>query len=217
MRVATYLRVSTKDQSIAQQRKALKDLARARGWKIIKEFSDEGMSALKVDRPGYLKLMEAARKRQVDAVLVFKFDRFARSFKQLIDSLEEFRCLGVEFISYTENIDTSTPAGKAMFQMIATFAEFERSMISEATRARLKAMKNLGVKLGRPKTIDDQRVLDYANKYPKKSQRIIARALKVSLGTVNRILRPKRSPKMTSGTKKPHPKGVQKRGATKTR
>ena len=210
MRVAIYLRVSTKDQTVGQQRKALKDYAKMRGWKVAYELSDEGMSAKKIDRPGYLKILEIARKRKVDGVLVFKFDRWARSLRQLINSLDEFKALGVEFISFTENIDTTTPAGRAMFGMIALFAEFERDMISEATRDRMAALKRMGMKMGRPKSVDDERIFKYVREHPGTGQRPAARALGIPLSSVSRVMREIHSLKKAFGTKKPTLKGVQK-------
>jgi len=210
MKVAIYLRVSTKEQTVSQQRKALKDYAKMRGWTVAYEISDEGMSAKKTDRPGYLEVLELARKRRVDGVLVFKFDRWARSLRQLINTLDEFRALGVEFISFTENIDTTTPAGRAMFGMIALFAEFERDMISEATRDRMAALKNMGMKMGRPKSVDDKKILKYVQEHPGTGQRPAARALGLPLSSVAKVMRENRTPKKGSGTKNTQVKGVQK-------
>lgn len=189
LKIAIYVRVSTKDQTIEQQETKLKEFAKARDWTVTNTFRDEGMSARKIDRPGYLKLMDAARKRLIDGVLVFRFDRFARSLKQLINGLEEFNQLGVAFISYSENLDTTTPSGRALFQLIGVFAEFERDMISEATKHRLQALKNLGVKLGRPQKVNPERVIKYRKDHPEVTQRHIAKVFKVSPGTITRILK----------------------------
>ncbi len=189
LRIAIYVRVSTKDQTIEQQEKKLKEFAKARDWTVTHVFRDEGISAMKVDRPGYLKLMGVARQRLIDGVLVFRFDRFARSLKQLINGLEEFKNLGVDFISYTEAIDTTTPAGNALFQLIGVFAEFERAMISEATKHRLQALKNLGKRLGRPPKVDPQKVKEYSKDHPEMTQKAIGAHFKVSAGTINRILK----------------------------
>jgi DNA invertase Pin-like site-specific DNA recombinase len=102
-------------------------------------------------RPELSKLWQTARARKIDTVLVWKFDRFARSTKQLIDALEEFRHLGVDFISITEQIDTGSPMGKAMFTVISAIAEFERSLISERVRSGLAKARAHSKQLGRPK------------------------------------------------------------------
>jgi DNA invertase Pin-like site-specific DNA recombinase len=134
-RVALYYRVSTTDQSTAMQRDDLRRYAKARGFTISQEFSDEGVSGAKAKRPGLDRLMDGARKRLFDVVLVWRFDRFARSTIHLLSALEEFRQLKVAFISYNENIDTTTPMGAAMFTIVSAIAELERSIIRERVTA----------------------------------------------------------------------------------
>ena len=129
-RVAIYARVSTQDQDPHMQLRELRSYAKHRAFTIVHEFIDH-ISGATSERPELSKLWQASRARGIDTVLVWKFDRFARSTKQLIDALEEFRHLGVDFISITEQIDTSSPMGKAMFTVISAIAEFERSLISE--------------------------------------------------------------------------------------
>jgi DNA invertase Pin-like site-specific DNA recombinase len=114
------------------------------------EFIDH-VSGATSERPELSKLWQAARARKIDTVLVWKFDRFARSTKQLIDALEEFRHLGVAFMSITEQIDTSSPMGKAMFTVISAIAEFERSLISERVRSGIAKARAQGKRHGRPK------------------------------------------------------------------
>ena len=133
----------------------LRDYAKARGWEIF-EIYEEKMSGSKEDRPELQKLLSSAQKRKFDIVLVFRFDRFARSSKQLINSLDFFQSVGIDFVSYQENIDTTTPAGKMMFTMISAFAEFERSIIQERVRAGLAKAKAKGKKLGRPEVKVDE-------------------------------------------------------------
>jgi DNA invertase Pin-like site-specific DNA recombinase len=128
----------------------LRAYALARGLDIVREYIDYA-SGSRNDRESYLKLLNDVRKRKTDAVLVWKFDRFARSTKELINALEEFSGLGVDFISFKENIDTSTPAGKILFTMISAFAEFERSIIRERVIAGMERAKAKGKILGRPK------------------------------------------------------------------
>jgi DNA invertase Pin-like site-specific DNA recombinase len=133
-RVAIYARVSTLDQDPHMQIRELRAYAKHRGFIIAHEFIDR-ISGTTSERPQLAELWHAARHRKIDTVLVWKFDRFARSTKQLIDALEEFRHLGVDFISITEQIDTASAMGKAMFTVISAIAEFERSLISERVRS----------------------------------------------------------------------------------
>ncbi len=134
-RVALYYRVSTADQSITIQQADLRRYAKARGLSIHKEYVDEGVSGTKVKRPGLDRMMNDARKRRFDMVVVWRFDRFARSSTHLALSLDEFRHLGIDFVSFNENIDTSSPMGKVMFTVIGAMAEFERAIIRERVTA----------------------------------------------------------------------------------
>jgi len=149
MRVAIYCRVSTSDQSVEMQRAQLLEYVARRGWELTGEYTDEGISGTKDRRPGLDRLMDDARKRTFDAVLVWKFDRFARSVSHLLRALEEFKELGIEFASYSENLDTSTPMGKAMFTILGALAELERSLILERTHAGRAVARKRGVKFGR--------------------------------------------------------------------
>ena len=145
-----YARVSTKEQNVDMQLIDLKQYAEARRLNIVREYIDYA-SGSKSDRVNYKKLFDDVRKRKTDSVLVWKFDRFARSTKELINALEEFNNLGVDFISYKENIDTSTPAGKILFTMISAFAEFERAIIRERVKSGMEKAKLRGARIGRPK------------------------------------------------------------------
>jgi DNA invertase Pin-like site-specific DNA recombinase len=147
-RAVVYARVSTRDQEPETQFHELKAYAKRRGVAVLRELDVE--SGAKAGRPKLAQLLDLARKRQVDVVLVWKFDRFARSTKQLITALEEFRELGIDFISHTENIDTSTPVGKALFTMVSAFAEFERDLIHERVRNAIARARAEGTRLGRP-------------------------------------------------------------------
>ena len=149
-RVIIYARVSTREQNVDMQLIDLRAYALARGLDITKEYIDYA-SGSKNDRENYMKLFDDVRKRKTEVVLVWKFDRFARSTKELINALEDFKDLGVDFISFKENIDTSTPAGKILFTMISAFAEFERAIITERVRAGMEKAKAKGKILGRPK------------------------------------------------------------------
>jgi len=148
-RVIIYARVSRKEQNVDMQLSDLREYAKVRKLDVVKVHIDYASGA-KSDRVNYNKLFDDVRKGKTDIVLVWKFDRFARSTKELINALEEFNNLGVDFISYKENIDTSTPAGKILFTMISAFAEFERSIIRERVVAGMEKAKLRGVKFGRP-------------------------------------------------------------------
>ena len=134
-RVALYFRVSTADQSTALQKADLRRYAKARALTVFKEYSDDGVSGTKAKRPALDQLMDDARKRQFDMVVVWRFDRFARSTKHLVTALEEFQHLKIDFVSYSENIDTSSPMGKAMFTIVSAIAELEHSIIKERVTA----------------------------------------------------------------------------------
>jgi DNA invertase Pin-like site-specific DNA recombinase len=125
-RAAIYVRVSTSEQSTDAQEAELKHYAQHRGWTVHKVYRDKGQSGMKTKRPGLDELMADCKRRKFDVVLVWKFDRFARSLKQLIDALQEFIERGIDFVSATEQIDTTTASGKCFFQIIGAIAEFER-------------------------------------------------------------------------------------------
>jgi len=154
-RIAIYARVSTTDQSTDSQLLDLRRYVRERGWNIYKEYADEGISGTKDSRPALNELMDDAKKRRFDVVLVWRFDRFARSTKHLILALEEFRNLGIDFVSYQENIDTSSPLGSAIFTIISAVAQLERDIIAERVKAGLRRARENGKKLGRPRVAVD--------------------------------------------------------------
>jgi len=154
-RVALYARVSTTDQSTESQLLDLRRYVSERGWNSFREYVDEGISGTKDSRPALNQLMNDAKKRRFDVVLVWRFDRFARSTKHLILALEEFKNLGVDFISYQENIDTSSPLGSAIFTIISAVAQLERDIIAERVKAGLRRARENGKKLGRPRASVD--------------------------------------------------------------
>jgi len=158
---AIYARVSTagKGQDVDLQLKDLRGYVQGRGWEIFREYVDNGISGRKDKRPSLDMLMNDARKKCFDAVLVWRFDRFARSTKHLVTALEEFKHLGIDFISYQENIDTSSPMGKAMFTIVSAIAELEADIIRERVIAGIANAKAKGVKLGRPSPGFDEREL----------------------------------------------------------
>ncbi len=148
-RVAIYSRVSGSGQNPEMQIKELQAYCRSRGWKIAGEYSDRTSGALD-SRPELNRLMADANHRRFDAVAVWKFDRFARSVSHLLRALETFRALGIEFLSLSENVCTSTPAGKMVFTVLGSVAELERSLIGERVKSGVRNAKANGVKLGRP-------------------------------------------------------------------
>jgi len=152
-RVALYARVSTTDQSTDSQLLDLRRYTQERNWHIFKEYVDEGISGTKDSRPALNELMNDAKKRRFDVVLVWRFDRFARSTKHLILALEEFKNLGIDFVSYQENIDTSSPLGSAIFTIISAVAQLERDIIAERVKAGLRRAKENGVQIGRPRVL----------------------------------------------------------------
>ena len=160
MRIGIYARVSTKDQSCELQVRDLRSFCTARGFDLVGEYVDVGQSGAKDSRPELNKLMDDARKRQFDAIVVWRFDRFARSTKHLLSALEEFRSLGIQFISYQENVDTSTPLGQALFTIVSAVAQLERDLIRERVTAGIRMAQANGKKLGRPmRAVDGDRIL----------------------------------------------------------
>jgi DNA invertase Pin-like site-specific DNA recombinase len=149
-RAGLYVRVSTDLQETGMQESELRRYAQARGWVIQKIYADRGISGRKDVRPALQELMTACRQRKIDVVLVWKFDRFARSLKHLVTALEEFKALGIHFISATEGIDTTVPSGELVFQIFGAIAQFEAGLISRRVRAGLAEAKRKGRRLGRP-------------------------------------------------------------------
>jgi DNA invertase Pin-like site-specific DNA recombinase len=192
--VALYARVSTADQSCDLQLADLRRYAKQR-FEIIREYIDTGISGAQRHRPSLNALMADARKKRFDVVLVWKFDRFARSLKHLIDSLEDFGALGIDFVSYTEGVDTTTPSGRLLFHMVGAVAQFERDLIAERVRAGIAHAKANGKRIGRPPAVIDieqvRRLRDQ-----NLSLRKIANILNVPVSRVRRAL--KKSPVLPS-------------------
>ena len=155
MRVGIYARVSTTDkgQDPELQLGQLREYAHARGWTMHQEYVDNGISGAKERRPALDQLMGDARRRLFDAVLVWRFDRFARSTRHLINTLHEFRHLGIAFVSYQENLDTSSPMGEAMFTIIGAMAQLERDITRERVKAGVARARARGRQLGRPRKV----------------------------------------------------------------
>ena len=158
LRVALYARVSTRDkgQNPELQLAELREFAADRGWQIIGEFVDMGVSGSKDTRPQLDAMMRQAKARKLDVIAVWKLDRFGRSLRHLVDTLAELEAVGVAFVSLTDQIDLSTPAGKLMFHVIGAMAEFERALIQERVRAGLAVAQSKGKTLGRPRVRRDR-------------------------------------------------------------
>lgn len=156
-RVAIYARVSTINhgQDVGLQTRELRHFAEARGWTVAGEYIDAGVSGAKDSRPELNRLMADAHKRRFDVVCVWRFDRFARSVSHLLRTLETFKALGIDFVSYSEQMDSSTNAGKMVFTVLGAVAELERSLIVERVRAGLRNARAKGKSLGRPRVVVD--------------------------------------------------------------
>jgi DNA invertase Pin-like site-specific DNA recombinase len=149
-RAALYIRVSTGEQNAEPQERALREYVQRRGWKLQKIYRDHGISGASSKRPALTELLKDYRRGSVDVLVVWKFDRFARSLNALISGLETCRSLGIDFVSVTEAVDTSLPAGELVFQMIGAVAQFERSLIAERVKSGLANARAKGKILGRP-------------------------------------------------------------------
>src|SRR5438067_1186101 len=183
-----YMRVSTKGhgQTTETQAVALREYAVRRGFEIIEEYPDTGISGSKDSRPALDKLMTDARARKFDVVIVARFDRFARSVSHLLRALEEFSHLGIDFVSLSESIDTSTPMGKMIFTVLGAVAELERNLIKERVHMGISRARKQGKRLGRPKRVYDREKAQ--TMLQKLSVREVARQLGVSRGVIERAL-----------------------------
>ena len=191
-RVAFYQRVSTNGQTTANQRRELQAVAKRHGWHVVQVFEDNGISGAKDrdQRPGLDALLKAVARREFDMVAAWSVDRLGRSLKNLIEVLGELHAKGVDLYLHQQGLDTSTPSGRAMFQVMGVFAEFERAIIRERVRAGIARAQAEGVALGRPSIEDSNEAKFKAIKAAlaeKKGIRRIARELQTGVGTVLRI------------------------------
>jgi DNA invertase Pin-like site-specific DNA recombinase len=183
-----YARVSTADrgQDPENQLRELREYCARRGWTIVSEYVDSGVSGSKESRPQLNRLMADARAGLFNAVVVWKWDRFARSTAHLLKALEVFQKLKIDFVSLTENVDTATPVGKMVFVVLSAIGELERNLIGERTRCALKHARAKGIRLGRPPgVVDEKRVIKM--KSEGLSHRAIARALNIDRSVVSRV------------------------------
>lgn len=179
MKVAIYARVSTidKGQDINMQLHELRAYIAARSWTLQHEYTDNGISGAKADRPALKELMRDATQRKFDAVVVWKLDRFGRTIEQLINNISELQDLNVTFISLKDSLDFSTAAGKLQFHIISAFAEYERNMMKERIMSGLENAKRKGKKLGRRglAPIELQKIIAVFETEPKLSIRALAK------------------------------------------
>src|SRR5712692_318629 len=187
MRAAIYARVSTANmgQDPTMQTRELEEFCQRRGWDISGRYVDQGVSGAKDSRPELNRLMADAHSRRFDVIAVWKFDRFARSVSHLLRALETFQVLGIEFVSLSEQLDTSTPTGKMVFTVLGAVAELERSLIVERVKAGLRNARAKGKRLGRPsKAVDASTVARLRGQGV--TWRAIAEQLGVGVGTLYR-------------------------------
>jgi DNA invertase Pin-like site-specific DNA recombinase len=188
-RVAIYARVSTKDQDPEVQLRELRGYAERRGDTVVEEYVDHGVSGAKDRRPALDRLMADARRRRFDAVVVWRFDRFARSVKHLVLALDEFQTIEVAFVSLREALDFGTPMGRAMFAVIGAMAELEREVIRERVRAGIAKARAAGKCFGRPRRWTNAQVESAARlRAEGASWRTIAQSVGLPVRTVRRAL-----------------------------
>ena len=184
-KAAIYIRVSTAEQNTAMQLKDLQEYAERRGYEIYNIY-EEVISGAAKQRKALDQMLNDAKKRKFDIVLVWKFDRFARSLKMLVDHLELFKELGIDFISYKENIDTTTTMGKLIFNINAAYAEFERDIIRERVKAGVNAKRATTGQWGRPELDNNTQEKIKAMRAAGVSIRGIAKELEISSRTVRK-------------------------------
>lgn len=189
-RAAIYIRVSTDGQTVENQRLELEQAAERAGWEIVGIYDDNGVSGAKTreQREAFNRLCKDATRRQFDVVMSWSVDRLGRSLQDLVGFLSELHAVGVDLYLHQQGIDTTTPAGKAMFQMMGVFAEFERSMIQERVKAGLNRAKAQGKVLGRPKVTQKIEKAVLAARAEGTGKRKIAKQLGIGVSTVNRII-----------------------------
>ena len=191
VRTAIYSRISTNDQTVSNQILELKDIANRKGYQIVAEFSDEGISGSKGrdQRSGFDNLIKGAIRKDFDLILVWSVDRLGRSLQDLVSFLNEIHSVDCDLYIHQSGIDTTTPAGKMMFQMCGVFAEFERGMIRERVLAGQKRAKEQGKHIGRPSNMNEG--LSNSIIYMREQGlgiRKIAKELKVGVSTIYKVL-----------------------------
>ena len=187
--VSIYARVSTDKQKVDMQIRQLKTYLKSRKWRLHKIYKDEGFTGSNTNRPAFSQMMADAQKRKFDVLLVWKLDRLSRSLKDLVTTLDYFSSVGIDFVSYSDGcLDTTTSAGRMLFNIMGSIAEFERDIISERVKAGLENARAKGKSLGRPKISKFKR--SQVKKFRKDglSIRAIQRKTGVSRGSISNIL-----------------------------
>lgn len=193
-RVAIYGRVSTTEQTSDNQINFLQEIVNRNGWELVQTYVDEGISGTKGrdKRPEFDRLCKDMVRRKFNRILVWDISRLGRSLQHLVDFLNDVQSVNCHLYIHQSGLDTSTPSGRMMFQMVGVFSEFERSMISERVKLGLKRVKSKGTKLGRPKSLDQEeieRVIELRTQGLSLSD--IAKHIGVSKMTIQRLLKPK--------------------------
>ena len=194
-RVALYLRVSTGEQTTENQRRELEEVARRSGWQVVEVYEDKGISGAngREKRPGLDKLLRDATARKFDLLAAWSVDRLGRSLQHLVALLVELQALRVGLYLHRQQLDTTTPSGKALFGMLAVFAEFEREMIVERIAAGIARAKAKGVRFGRPALSPATIKKVLALRREGHSMRIVAEKANISIGTVHKIIKASQS------------------------
>lgn len=188
-RAVLYLRVSKQDQTIENQRSELERVANARGWRIVGTFKDEGISGAfgREVRAQYDAMLKQGIQAKYDVVLAWDVSRLSRSLGELVSTLDELHACGIDLYLHQQAVDTTTPAGKAMFQMCGVFAEFERGMLSERVKAGLSRAREQGKLLGRPVKIANVKAIIEGRKEGK-TIRAIANEQQLSVGKIHKVV-----------------------------
>jgi len=187
-RVAIYGRISTSDQCIETQLQAIRQYCKNQEWEVVKEYLDEGISGSKDSRPALNELKEDCRKGKIKGVIVYKFDRLARSTAHLLECLTLFKQYNIDFVSVTEGIDTGTSVGKMVYTFLGAIAEFERELIKERVKAGMERAKNAGIHCGRKRVgFDLEKALELRRQGLGYKQ--IAKHVTASRSTLHRYLK----------------------------
>lgn len=188
--VALYLRVSTSEQTTKNQRRELTAVAKRHGWHVAEVFEDAGVSGAKgrAQRPGLDALLKGVARREFDLVVAWSVDRLGRSLQDLLGVLQELQAKRIDLYLHQQGIDTTTPAGRAFYSVLGTFAEFERSLIQERIKSGLARAKAEGRRLGRPRVGVEVEAAILRERASGKGMRRVARDLKVGVSVVQRVL-----------------------------
>jgi DNA invertase Pin-like site-specific DNA recombinase len=188
-RVALYLRVSTDGQTVENQRRELEAVAQRHGWEVVQTFADEGISGAKGrdKRPALDAMLKGVARREFDLVAAWSVDRLGRSLRHLVELLEELKAKGIDLYLHRQGLDTSTPTGKMMFQMLGVFSEFERAMIVDRVKAGMRRAKAQGKAIGRPMVGEEIEERIRGELALGKGIHRVARAVGVGSGTVQRV------------------------------